>query len=252
MTQRSMILDAIKGFLVLAMVTYHAFYIAVMFSFSNIELYTGFWWIFPRVIAAGFVLVSGWNLAAKRARGATLNVFAKRAGMLALIALGISAATGPVLDKGFVFFGVIHLLALSSLVAYPLLGRPILALLTGVAFLALGIALGRLRFDFVWLAWLGLRPANLHPADYLPLAPWLAFIAFGAAFRDLVFRYFLQETTRKKAKLVRKKKLLLDIPPPLIFRILAAGGRHSLKIYLAHLPLLYCLFSILNQIFHQR
>jgi len=232
MPQRSIALDAIKGGLVLAMVAYHACYIAVMFGLSGIELYAGFWWVFPRVIAAGFVMVSGWNLAAKKARGGTLRSFARRAGFLGLIALAISAATLPVLGKSFVFFGIIHLLALSSLIAWPLLGRPAAALVTGAACLAAGLALGKLRFDFPWLAWLGFRPAGLYPADYLPLLPWFAFIAFGAAARDL-FAGKLATIGQPRSR-------------PAAIRVLAAVGKRSLVIYLAHLPLLYGLGWLLT------
>lgn len=230
MTRRSVTLDAIKGALVLAMIAYHACYVAVMFGLSDIALYSGFWWVFPRVIAAGFVFVSGWNLAAKRARGAGFEAFARRAGSLAAVALAISAATWPVLGDGFVFFGVIHLLAVSSVLAWPLLGRPVLAALAGIAFMAAGMALGELRFDFIWLAWLGLRPADLHPADYLPLAPWFAFIAFGAASGDVL-----------RCRVARNPANVQGEAPPVILRLLAAAGRRSLAVYLAHLPLLYAL-----------
>lgn len=234
-----MTLDAIKGSLVLAMIAYHTCYVAVMFGLSDIELYSGFWWVFPRVIAAGFVTVSGWNLAAKRARGTGFKAFARRAGMLALVALAISVATWPVLGKSFVFFGVIHLLALSSLLAYPLLGRPVLATVTGLAFLAAGIALGRFRFDFSWLAWLGLRPAELHPADYLPLAPWFAFVALGAAARDALQSRLSKASASKKTRQAAQNQPPPHLAPFAMLRLLAATGRHSLVVYLAHLPLLY-------------
>ncbi len=234
-----MTLDAIKGSLVLAMVAYHACYVAVMFGLIHIELYAGFWWIFPRVIAAGFVSVSGWNLAAKRARGAGFKAFARRAGMLALVALAISAATWPALGKGFVFFGVIHLLALSSLFAFPLLGRPVPAFVTGIVFLAAGIALGKLRFEFAWLAWLGLRPANLHPADYLPLAPWFAFVAFGSATRDMLPGHLSRASESRKTTQASQQPVQPHKVPPVALRLLATAGRHSLIVYLVHLPLLY-------------
>ena len=243
-----MTLDAIKGSLVLAMIAYHACYVAVMFGLSDIELYSGFWWVFPRVIAAGFVSVSGWNLAAKRARGAGFMAFARRAGMLALVALTISAVTWPVLGKGFVFFGVIHLLALSSLLAYPLLGRPALAAVAALAFLTAGIALGRYRFDFTWLAWLGLRPQALYPADYQPLAPWFAFAAFGAAAGDMLRGRRWSVPAGRKTRQASELPLRLREAPPVLLRFLAATGRRSLVVYLAHLPLLYGLGWLLDML----
>lgn len=235
MPQRSVTTDAIKGVLVGLMVVYHACYVAVMFGLAGFDLYTGLWWLFPRMIAAGFVAVSGWNLAGKRARGGSFGGFAKRAGMLGLVALAISAATWPVLGKGFVFFGIIHLLALSSIIAWPLLGRPALAIAVGIVCLAGGYALALPRFGFPWIAWLGFRPAGLHPADYLPLLPWFAFVAFGAGARDLVIRKGSAASSTANA-------------PGFVVASLAALGRRSLVVYLVHLPLLYGLGWVLAKV----
>lgn len=231
--ERSRRLDELRGALVLAMVAYHACYVAVMFGLAAVDLYAGFWWIFPRLIAAGFVGVSGWCLAAKKARGAGFRAFARRAGRLALVALAISAATYPVLRERFVFFGVIHLLALASIAAYPLLGRPALGLAVAALCAAGGLALGDARFDLPWLAWLGLRPAALYPADYLPFLPWFAFAALGAATYDLTAR-----RPRKPRAAPRSRRAEPRAAGPLA-RALSAAGRHSLAIYLIHLPALF-------------
>lgn len=234
MPQRSIRVDLIKGALVLLMIVYHACYIAVMFGLSTIDLYQGFWWIFPRFIAASFVAVSGWNIAGKRLRGGSFADSAGRAARLGLVALAISAVTWPVFGSSFVFFGIIHLLALSSVLAFPLLGRPALALAAGAACLAGGWALGPMRFAWPWLAWLGLRPATLYPVDYLPLIPWFGFIALGAAARDLSAR-----AGRANPKGAPGPGFGLRLKPAAPVRAVAALGRHSLVVYLVHLPLLY-------------
>jgi len=235
MPQRSIRVDVLKGVLVLLMIIYHACYIAVMFGLATIDLYHGFWWLFPRLIAAGFVTLSGWNLAGKRLRGGTLRDIAGRSARLALVAMVISAVTWPVFGTSFVFFGIIHLLAVSSMLAYPVLGRPFLALALGAACLAGGWALGPLRFASPWLAWLGLRPASLYPVDYLPLLPWLGFVALGAAAHDLSI----------KAHRVGQGP---SLTPALPIRAVATLGRHSLAVYLAHLPLLYGLGWMLSML----
>jgi len=207
-----------------------------MFAFVKLEFYTGFWWIFPRFIAAGFIFLSGWNLAGKKAGNPGFRVFAIRAIKLAIIAAAISIATWPVLGKGFVFFGVLHLLAVASILGYPISGKPVLALLIGAASLLLGLYIGQMRFDFFWLAWLGFRPVGLYPADYLPILPWFAFCAFGIAGHDLG----LQHKTPLKAKPVLKCPAFAS--GALWF--LAFLGKHSLKIYLIHLPVLYAIALI--------
>ena len=239
MPERSTRNDALKGALVMAMIAYHACYVAAMFGLLTLELYEGFWWVFPRVVAAGFVSVSGWNLAGKRASGSGFGSFARRAGKLGLIALAVSAATWPALGEGFVFFGVLHLLALSSLIAYPLLGRPALAIVAGAAALVAGAMLAEPRFDWPYLAWLGLRPAGLYPADYLPLAPWFAFAAFGAAARDLRARLIAGRNGPAGRRADGPQAPAVKGGP--VVAALAAIGRRSLLVYLVHLPVLYAL-----------
>lgn len=243
MPQRSIRIDVIKGALVLLMIIYHACYIAVMFGLSTIDLYHGFWWLFPRFIAASFVTVSGWNLAGKRLRGGTFADSAGRAARLGLVALVISAVTWPVFGTGFVFFGIIHLLALSSILAYPLLGRPALALALGAACLAGGWVLGPMRFAWPWLAWLGLRPTTLYPADYLPLVPWFGFVAFGAAAHDI---------SAKANRVGPELSPGLSLKPAVPIRAVAALGKHSLVVYLAHLPLLYGLGWAIHALIQRR
>ncbi|GAB1432122.1 hypothetical protein MASR2M29_07470 [Spirochaetota bacterium] len=204
-----------------------------MFAFVKLEFYTGFWWIFPRLIAAGFIFLSGWNLAGKKAENPGFRAFAIRAIKLAIIATAISIATWPVLGKGFVFFGVLHLLAVASILGYPLPSKPVLALLIGAASLLLGLYIGQMRFDFFWLAWLGFRPVGLYPADYLPIIPWFAFFAFGIAGHDLGLQH--------KAPLKAKPVLKLPAFASGALWFLAFLGKHSLKIYLIHLPVLYAI-----------
>ncbi|MFH2116389.1 MAG: heparan-alpha-glucosaminide N-acetyltransferase [Spirochaetota bacterium] len=231
-TGRSLVLDAIRGILVILMVIYHAAYISVMSGLLDFELYTGFWWIFPRTIAAGFMTVSGWSLAGKKARGSGFRSFLVRAGRLAVPALAITVISAFMFHKGFVFFGILQLLAASSILAWPFLGRPVLALAAGLTVMAGGLMLGGQRFDWPYLAWLGLRPSGLYPVDYLPILPWFAWCLFGAAAGDLVIRHGLVRVDGTSWQAV-------------ILGPLAYAGRHSLTIYLVHLPALYGLGSLL-------
>jgi len=246
MTRRSDAIDGLRGALVVLMAVYHGCYIAVLFKLVDIGLYDGFWWWFPRAIAAGFVFMSGWGLARKKARGAGFRDFARRAGRLALPAIAVSAVSALVFGKSFVFFGVLHLLAVSSLLAWPLVGRPLVAAVAGAACLGLGLWLGGMRFGWPWLAWLGFRPAGVYPVDYLPLLPWFAWCAFGSAFHDLMDRLGRQGNPAPSGIDVRETRGA--VAGRSILRPLAFLGRHSLVVYLAHLPLLYGIGWVLSML----
>lgn len=235
-SQRSLALDAIRGGLVILMILYHTAYLAVMAGLVHIELFEGFWWVFPRTIAASFIAVSGWSLAAKKTRGGIFKTFLVRAGRLAIPALAITAISALMFRQGFVFFGILHLLAAASILAWPFLGRPALALATALVVLGAGLALGGQRFEWPYLAWLGFRPASLYPVDYLPVLPWFAWCLLGTAARDLTLRIAPWQILDSSAA-----------PQGQVFFLkpLAWAGRHSLGIYLVHLPALYALVSLL-------
>lgn len=235
-------LDALRGAFVVLMIVYHAAYIAVQTGLWDFELYDGFWWLFPRFIAAGFLAISGWSMAIAGPVG--LRRALRRAARLALPAAAVSAASyllyGP---ESFVAFGVLHCLAASALLAAPLVGRPIVALAAGVGALGAGLALGVLRFDFFWGLWLGLRPAGYYPVDYLPLLPWFAWPAFGVAARGLYGRLVRPDAARRRAAFAAAALLRNPTAAALAFL-----GRRSLVVYLAHLPGLYGLALLLRSV----
>jgi len=134
--KRLAFIDVTRGILMVCMVVFHAMYMAVMFKFADTDLWSGFWWWFARIIAAGFVLLAGWSYAARSASGSKNAAFphmAKRALKLGIIALVISIVTIITFGKtGFVFFGVLHLITVCYLAAWPLRNRPICAACSAV------------------------------------------------------------------------------------------------------------------------
>ncbi len=263
-TSRQATIDYIRGTLVIAMILYHTVYCLVSFKLITIDLFQGFWWWFPRCIAAGFIFLSGMSLAAARSRSYTLQKALKRSGKLILYAGLVSLTTFVAFGyQYFVFFGILHLLAVSSIVAWPLAkpisnqGLQFAVAALGCAVLAAGLWLGMVRFDFPWLAWLGFRPKNLYPVDYEPLLPWFAWFIYGiASYKP--FSTIAQHTGTGTNTHTCKETGAIASPysahpkknTHAFFKPLLAAlrwlGSHSLIIYLLHLPILYGLSWMLS------
>ncbi|MBU0936739.1 MAG: DUF1624 domain-containing protein [Spirochaetes bacterium] len=239
------LIDQLRGLAVIGMVLFHALYMLVMQGLLVLDLWSGFWWWFARGVAALFVLLAGWSMSAKKQNGSDWRFITRRVGILGAAALLVSLVTiiafGP---QYFVFFGVLHLLAVGSIVGWPLANHSRTALFTGLAVLVLGLWLGSLRFDFVWLAWLGLRSSKLRPMDYLPLLPWFAWLCFGMAAYPYTRLLAAKPSTVQQAAPASKAGPGRATATA-AKRCLEWLGQHSLLIYLVHLPLLYGLSLLL-------
>jgi uncharacterized membrane protein len=231
-------LDALRGILVIMMAVYHAYYSADFLGFGGPDPHSGFLGFIPIPIAAGFLLVSGMSLRIMyqrlRAKGhpRPLRPFLRRFLAIAIPALLVSLATLPAVGfESFVAFGILHCIALAGLLAYPLIGRPWAALFAGTAAALIGFAILKERaFDPAWsrwILWLGFRPSDYYPIDYVPLLPWAGFCLIGTAAGALAFseggdrRYPMPLTGRSP-----------------LSRALCFLGRHSLLIYIVHVPII--------------
>ena len=192
---------------------------------------------FSGPIAASFITLLGVSIALDRDRSrATGRPLALRAAQRTLLIAGASAlvtlATWLVLPDRFVFFGILHLLAASTLLV-SLTARlgVVLNALIGVAMLAIGWS-GLLNgvAPAIWLSIIGWSPPQAT-VDWYPLAPWSGFAFVGFALGQTFYpggrrRHSLPPWDRQTATL----------------RLM---GRHSLLVYLTHQLLLFPLVWLL-------
>jgi uncharacterized membrane protein len=137
----------------------------------------------------------------------------------------VTAGSALVFPQSFIWFGVLHAIAVSLVVAKPLVRRPFFAAIAGVVVIVVGLAYANPAFDQRALGWLGFMTAKPVTEDYVPLFPWMGVLFLGIALGPLLIR----SEFRAIASLAR-------LP-----RWLAFLGRHSLAMYLLHQPLLFVL-----------
>ena len=131
------------------------------------------------------------------------------------------------LNRGFVVFGILHLIGLSIILAYPFLHiQPKWNLFLGMIMVFAGIYLRQFRFDFVWLVPLGFKPEGWYMVEYFPLLPWFGWVLIG------------QYTGRTLYHDYERLFKIADIGDNALIRFFSFLGRNSLRIYLAHQPVI--------------
>ncbi|MBB5754188.1 heparan-alpha-glucosaminide N-acetyltransferase domain-containing protein [Prosthecomicrobium pneumaticum] len=223
---RIALLDLVRGGALVAMAIYHGAWDLSFFRLVAIDVNEGGWRIFARLIAGTFLLLSGAALALATRNGLRWRPYLRRTGMIALAAVLVTAATYFVMGEGFVFFGILHEIALASLLAIPFLAAPLsLVGLAAAVVFALPFFWRHAVFSAPPLWWVGLAPTPPPSFDYVPVFPWFGLVLAGLLFGRLMIAGGLD-----------RRLAAVGLPRP--FRPLAFAGRHSLIVYLVHQPIL--------------
>ena len=226
-------LDSLRGIAIVLMLAYHFFFDLRYFGISVPAFPRQFWSIAPAFIASLFLLLVGISLSISHARAVKKigereirKKYLYRGLKIFALGLLITAATWIYPNRGFIVFGILHLIGLSIILSIPFLKFKKADLAIGLALVGIGIFLYGMRFSFPWLLWLGLAPSGFYTLDYYPLLPWFGLVLIGIFLGKLAYPGGL-----RSLKLPRLGNIVL-------FRFLSFLGRHSLAIYLLHQPLL--------------
>ncbi len=227
-SRRIDLVDVMRGAVLAAMAVYHFFWDLEFFALADFGVTSHVLWRgFAHAIAAGFLALVGASLFLAHGRHLCWQAFLRRLAMLVMAAALITASSFYIDPDGMILFGILHCIALSSVLGLAFLRMPVALLLAAaLAGVAAPTLFASPVFNApVWL-WLGLasevRPSN----DYVPLLPWFAAVLIGIAAGRLALRW----RPRERWAQWRAGRLPL--------RALAFFGRHSLVVYLLHQPVL--------------
>lgn len=228
-------LDVLRGIALLAMATYHTGWDFEFFGY--LESGTtghGAWRLYARIIASTFLVLVGFSLVLAHGRGIRWRPFGIRLAQIAAAALAISVATWYFTPESFVFFGILHQIAVASVLGLLFVRLP--ALVIAMAAIAVIVAphyLTSPRFDPPLFWWLGLSEMIIRSNDYVPVFPWFGAVLAGMAAAKVMQRYDMLTL------------LAGGIVPTWLDRSLRFIGQHSLAFYLVHQPVLIsCVFLI--------
>ncbi len=220
------------------MIAYHFAFDLNYFGLVQFEFNTDPFWLGSRaLILSLFLGLVGVSLQIFYTRGFNGKSYLKRLGMIAGSAALVSFASYLIFPETLIFFGVLHFIAVASVVALLFVRFHAFNLLLGSVVILAGLWFKHPFFDQPWAQWLGFMTHKPLTEDYVPLFPWLGVVLIGLFFGSLI------------GKSPRLSMLLSKGPKHSPEGALITAGRHSLIIYLAHQPILIALIYLFIQLF---
>ena len=224
-TTRYPIIDVLRGCAIAMMFIYHFCFDLGYFKLVDFDFYNGAFWInFRIVIVSSFLLLVGMSLYLATARKINWHSYRRRLFQIVLYAGLVSLASHLVFPRSMIFFGILHFIALASLIGLAFVRQFWLNLVLGTALIILGIAFSHPFFNQSFAQWFGLMTHKPITEDYVPLLPWFGVVLIGIFAGRWLFSY------RPAAAVIQWRSR-----NP-VFRILRFGGQHSLHIYMLHQP----------------
>ncbi len=226
-------IDALRGFAVLWMTAYHFAFDLNHFGFIRQDFYRDPLWTVQRTCILGlFLFCAGFGQAMAVAAGQSWAHFWRRWGQIAAAALLVSLASWFMFPRSWIYFGVLHGMAVMLLIARLTVSWGPWLWPAGLAAIVLGWLAPSLHAAYAGLAvldqpalnWLGFIGRKPVTEDHVPLLPWLGVVWWGVAAGRLA---------QARGWTVR-----LALPPGARLAALAWVGRWSLSWYLLHQPLL--------------
>lgn len=213
-TERYLIMDVIRGFAVLLMIIFHVAFDLNSFGFASIDFFeNAFWFTFPRFIVSLFLICVGMGLALVHKDGIRWVSVRRRFYKIGGWALVITVVTFFLFRENFVYFGILHCIAVTSVMGVFFVRLPKLSLILGLMLVVSNIIFQPVLMPMSeWL--------NVTPMDYIPFYPWFGVVLLGI---------FLESVNFHRIPLKRS----------FLTRPLEVMGRHSLKIYLLHRPIIF-------------
>jgi uncharacterized membrane protein len=225
---RFAIVDIARGVAIIAMVAYHLCWDLSYFRFIAADVgYDPQWVLIARSILAVFLFLVGVGLVLGHGNGIRWSSFWRRWLFVLAGAIIITVATYVVFPQSFVYFGVLHAIALFSLMGLAFVRTPLwLAIVVAAVVIALPFFHSDPLFNQKAWSWLGFWQVPPPTNDLVPVFPW-----FGAVLLGIIATRFVLASGLAP-------RLAAIAPTGRLPRLLALLGRWSLLVYLLHQPIL--------------
>lgn len=227
--QRFESLDFIRGIAIALMLIYHFCFGLSYTDIIDLNFTSNLFWIsFRFLIIFLFLTLVGVGLVLANQKKLFFRSYLKRLALLLIYSSLISWLSYQVIPEKYIFFGILHLIFVCSILGIFFLRLFWLNLIISVTILLVGNILSAAVFDQPMLQWLGLMTFKPTTNDYTPLFPWFGLVVFGIFIgRWLLSNGWFHEQTWQASHWFNK--------------LLVWAGRYSIHIYFIHFQMFYIL-----------
>jgi uncharacterized membrane protein len=240
-------IDLLRAAAMLWMTAYHFFFDLNFHGLMQESFSRDPFWTWQRTaIVSLFLFTAGLSQAIAADQGQPWTRFCKRWRQVALAALLVTVGSWLMFPKAFIYFGVLHGIAVMLVIVRLTAGWGAWLWLLGALAIALKLAApaliaadpALLVFNSPWLNWLGLIDRLPRTQDHVPLLPWLGAMWWGLA--------------AGRWALANRPDWLGagDAPASGLKRGLVNLGQWSLTYYLLHQPVMLGLIAGYVWLFH--
>lgn len=239
--QRFFEVDSFRGIAVIAMISFHVFFDLNLFEGYSFALSEGALLALGRFAAIAFVSLAGLSLTLsynkaklKLNNARLLKKFLFRGAKIFLLGMLITAFTLLIFPQSTIWFGVLQLIGIATIIGLPFVKKPKASLLLGAAIIAAGFFVESIFTASPWLLWLGVKPFGFTTFDYFPLLPWFGIFLLGIFAGNLLY------------PAGKRKFAVKDYSQSAAISALCFLGRNSLAIYFLHQPILVAVIMLLT------
>ena len=233
-------IDVLKGIAVICMVIFHIFYFPNQYGFKEIKYDTNVLKIIAKIAQIIFIISVGINLylskISSNEKNETKSTFTKKSLLrilkIAFFAMLMSLFTWFVFGEKYVKFGILHFIALASLVFFQYSDNPrlvqsffIIALMIYYLIINQPSIFKNIPDPISFV--LGFYNKKYKAVDHFPIFPWILLIIIGM----MIGNVFLNKKNTS-SELIKDK----------ILNVLKKIGKNSLEIYAIHWIVLYAIF----------
>lgn len=223
-------LDLLRTVALIAMAAYHFIFDLQMFGLVPPGFAVEGWLYWhARIVASTFLGLAGLSLWLAHGQGIRWPAFWRRWLKVAAAAALVTLATMIALPDWYIFYGILHSIAVSSLLALPFLRlRWWMTAAAGGTVIWASYALATPAMNAPLLRFIGLHTVPTLTVDFEPIFPWFGPVLIGLALGQLGSHFGLW------ARLAR-----WPAAPSRRVQMLGWPGRHTLILYLLHQPILF-------------